>query len=67
MQTKRELELEVQVWQARTMAVQNGVAAINAQALNLQREAKECEVELARCQAALKSFGEVSPPLAAVQ
>lgn len=62
MQSKRELELEVLVWQARTQSVQNGVAALNAQAMNFAREAKECETELARAQAAYKACVDAEAP-----
>jgi hypothetical protein len=46
--TKRELELELEVWQARLESVQNGVVAINAQAAALQARGKECQSHIER-------------------
>lgn len=45
--TKRELELELEVWTARLEGVQNGVTALNAQAQVLQQRGKECQDRIA--------------------
>jgi hypothetical protein len=46
--TKRELELELEVWMARLESVQNGVVAINSQAAALQARGKECQAHIER-------------------
>jgi hypothetical protein len=50
----RELELEVQLWQARGSSVQNAVNSLNAQAELLKRESAEVNAGLAAATAALE-------------
>lgn len=74
MASKREVELELEVWQARTESVQNGLAALNAQAQLLQTKSAECaqnterlQRELADMHAAEKAAAEAAAQAAQKQ
>ena len=53
MATKREVELELGMWQARAEGVQHGMSAIQAQASLLQMKSAECAENVNRLQAQL--------------
>lgn len=46
--SKRELELELQLWRERLQSVQNSAQAVNLQAQLLQFQAQECKANVAR-------------------
>ena len=56
--TKRELELELQVWQERMNSCSNAAEAIKAQGQLLQLQAREAQQNIARLEAALKAANE---------
>lgn len=56
--TKRELELELQVWQERKNTIQNGVAALNAQGQLLQIQSREAHDNIERLTNLLKADGD---------
>lgn len=59
----RELELELQLFQARASSVQNAANALNVQAELLKRESAEVSAGLAAATAALKARqGDAPPP-----
>lgn len=70
MATKRELELELAVWQERTNATRNAAAAIQAQGQLLQMQDREARDNIARLTAELKAIeeqeGETKPTPAPV-
>lgn len=76
MTTKEVLELQLTLWRERMGAVQLKSSLLQAQTTLLQLEAKECQGEIARLDAALKEEAknapqdttpsETEPPLRAV-
>lgn len=61
MQTKREVELELALWQARAETAQMTMQAINLQAQMLKTNAQEIQTNIARCQADLASINAATP------
>lgn len=53
--TKRESELELEVWRARMQTVQADANTLNVQSNLLQIRAKECQDNIARLEGALKA------------
>jgi hypothetical protein len=51
MASKKETELELQLWQERAAKCQMGVQSLNLQAQILQMNAKECQDNVARLEA----------------
>lgn len=60
--TKRERELELQIWRERMSAIQNASQTLQIQAQLLQHQAKECQAEIARLEAALATPTEGTDP-----
>lgn len=68
--SKREVELELTLWRERAMAVKNAAQGLQTQAQLFQLQAKECQENVERLEAALRAIpapAEVHPDAAAPQ
>lgn len=54
--TKKELELEKQLWEERAAGIQNALQAITFQGQLLQVKQEECKRQVARCDEELKAM-----------
>lgn len=65
MNTKREVELELQLWTERAEHVKVKVALLNAQAQNVNAESVQCVSEVNRIKALLATMPDPESPVAA--
>lgn len=59
--TKREAELELQLWKERAQAVQAQAGSLNLQAQLLQLQSKECADNVTRLEAEVKALEAQEP------